>query len=113
MHPLHRPSASALGARPGAMRRPWILAMPAAAWIGIALLTGLWPDQPGTDWDYTGDLAAAFGALGGGRARARPRPRARPAGDRVGPPRAPPPRLRPPGGGGRIGKNPQWGPRRR
>jgi NitT/TauT family transport system permease protein len=38
--------------------------MPAAAWIGIALLTGLWPDQPETEWDYTGDLAAAFGALG-------------------------------------------------
>src|ERR1051325_7608098 len=64
MHPVHRPSASALGARPGAMRRPWILAMPAAAWIGIALLTGLWPDQPETEWDYTGALAAAFGALG-------------------------------------------------
>jgi NitT/TauT family transport system permease protein len=38
--------------------------MPAAGWIGVALLTALWPDQPGTEWDYTGDLAAGFGALG-------------------------------------------------
>jgi NitT/TauT family transport system permease protein len=42
----------------------WIVGMPAAAWIGVALLTALWPDQPGTEWDYTSDLAAAFGALG-------------------------------------------------
>jgi sulfonate transport system permease protein len=39
--------------------------MAAAVWLGVALLTVLWPDQSGTDWDYTGDLAAAFGALGG------------------------------------------------
>jgi hypothetical protein len=45
------------------MRRPWILGLAAAAWLGVALLTVLWPDQPGTDWDYTGDLGAAFGAL--------------------------------------------------
>ena len=55
----------ALGPRQSSMRRPWILGMAAAAWLGVALLTVLWPDQPGTDWDYTGDLAAAFGALGG------------------------------------------------
>jgi NitT/TauT family transport system permease protein len=39
--------------------------MAAAAWLGVALLTALWADQSGTDWDYTGDLAAAFGALAG------------------------------------------------
>jgi NitT/TauT family transport system permease protein len=64
MNQVGRPSMTALGGRQGSMRRPWILAMPAAVWIGVALLTALWPDQPGTDWDYTGDLAAAFGALG-------------------------------------------------
>jgi len=47
------------------MRRPWILAMAAAAWLAVALLTGLWPERSGTDWDYTGHLAAAFGALAG------------------------------------------------
>ena len=47
------------------MRRPWILGIAAAAWLGAALLTALSPDQPGTDWDYTGHLAVAFGALGG------------------------------------------------
>lgn len=55
----------ALGPRQSSMRRPWVLGMAAAAWLGVALLTLLWPDQPGTDWDYTGDLATAFGALGG------------------------------------------------
>jgi NitT/TauT family transport system permease protein len=54
----------ALGPRQSSMRRPWIGGMAAAAWGGVALLTALWPDQPGTDWDYTGDLAAVFGALG-------------------------------------------------
>jgi len=38
--------------------------MAATAWLGVALLTALWPDHPGADWDYTGDLAAAFTALG-------------------------------------------------
>jgi NitT/TauT family transport system permease protein len=38
--------------------------MAAAAWLAGALLTVLWPDQPGGDWDYTGDLAAAFAVLG-------------------------------------------------
>ena len=46
------------------MRQPWIGGMAAAAWVGVALLTALWSDQPGTDWDYTDDLAAAFGVLG-------------------------------------------------
>jgi NitT/TauT family transport system permease protein len=54
-----------LGGRESSMRRPWIGATAGAAWVGVALLTALWPDQPGTDWDYTGHLAAAFGALGG------------------------------------------------
>lgn len=58
------PSTTALGRRQGSMRRPWILGTPAAAWIGVALLTALWPDQPETEWDYTVELAAAFGALG-------------------------------------------------
>jgi NitT/TauT family transport system permease protein len=38
--------------------------MPATAWIAVAVLTALWPDQPETEWDYTGGLAAIFGALG-------------------------------------------------
>ena len=54
----------ALGPRQSSMRRRWIGGIAAAAWGGVALLTALWPDQPGTDWDYTGDLAAVFGALG-------------------------------------------------
>jgi sulfonate transport system permease protein len=29
------------------------------------MLTVFWPDQPATDWEYTGYLAAAFGAFGG------------------------------------------------
>jgi len=62
---LSRISMMALGPRRSSMRQPWILGMAAAAWLGVALLTALWPDQPGTDWDYTGDLATAFTALGG------------------------------------------------
>lgn len=57
-------SMTGLGRRRGSMRRPWMLGMPAAAWIGVALLTALWPDQPSAEGDYTGELAAAFGALG-------------------------------------------------
>ena len=64
MNQVARPSMTALGRRQGSMRRPWIVGLPAAGWIAVALLTALWPDQPGTEWDYTGDLAAAFGALG-------------------------------------------------
>ena len=56
---------TALGGRYSLLRPPPILGMAAAAWLGVALLTMLWPDRSGTDWDYTGDLAAAFGALGG------------------------------------------------
>src|SRR5690348_16576099 len=59
-----RPSMTTLGGHQRSTRRPWMLGTPAAAWIGIGLLTALWPDQPATDWDYTGDLAAGFGALG-------------------------------------------------
>lgn len=54
----------ALAQRQSSMRRAWILGMAVAAWLGVAVLTGVWSDQPGTDWSYTGDLAAAFGALG-------------------------------------------------
>jgi NitT/TauT family transport system permease protein len=38
--------------------------MAATTWLGVALLTMLWPDQSGIDWDYTGELAAGFGAFG-------------------------------------------------
>jgi NitT/TauT family transport system permease protein len=41
-----------------------MLGMAAAAWLGVALLTALWVDQSGTNWDYTGDLAAVCAALG-------------------------------------------------
>src|SRR5215813_10034327 len=66
MDELSRPSLMAL--RMSSMGRPWIPGMAAAAWLALALLTVLWPDQAGTDWDYTGCLAAAFGALAGGLA---------------------------------------------
>jgi len=46
------------------MRLPWIGGVAAAAWVAVALLTMLWSDQPGTEWDYTGNLAAAFAAFG-------------------------------------------------
>jgi len=35
----------------------------AAAWFTAATLTTYWPDKPDSDWDYTGDFAAACGAL--------------------------------------------------
>ncbi|MCK1711892.1 ABC transporter permease subunit [Bradyrhizobium sp. 143] len=54
----------AVARRQGSMRRAWISGMAAATWLGVAVLTAVWSDQPGTDWDYTGDLAVAFGALG-------------------------------------------------
>jgi NitT/TauT family transport system permease protein len=53
-----------LDRRQSLLRRAWILGMAAAAWLAVAVLTAGWSDRPGTDWDYTGDLAAAFGALG-------------------------------------------------
>jgi NitT/TauT family transport system permease protein len=64
MDQLSRLSGVALGRRQSSVRRPWILGLAAVAWLGAALLTALWADQPATDWDYTGHLAAAFGALG-------------------------------------------------
>src|SRR4029077_17289333 len=63
MDQLNRAPMVALGPRQSLMRRPWVLAMAAAAWLAVALLTGLWPERSGTDWDYTGHLAAAFGAI--------------------------------------------------
>jgi NitT/TauT family transport system permease protein len=53
-----------MGGRQSAMRRPWIGAVAAVAWVGVALLTILWSDLPDTEWDYTGGLAASFAALG-------------------------------------------------
>src|SRR5262245_53477784 len=35
----------------------------AAAWLAAAALTAFWPDQPESDWAYTGDLAGIFGAV--------------------------------------------------
>ena len=35
----------------------------ACAWFAVALFTALWPDRPESDWAYTDDLAAIFGAL--------------------------------------------------
>jgi NitT/TauT family transport system permease protein len=57
-------SMTVLDRRQSLLRRAWILGMAAAAWLAVAVLTAGWSDRPGTDWDYTGDLAAAFGALG-------------------------------------------------
>lgn len=34
-----------------------------AAWLAAALVTGLWPDLPESDWAYTGELAIALGAI--------------------------------------------------
>src|SRR2546423_11074326 len=64
MDQVGRASMMALGARRSSARRLWIGGMAAAAWIGVALLTVLWSDQPGTEWDYTGDLATVFATLG-------------------------------------------------
>src|SRR5438552_1750523 len=64
MDRVSRPSMMALARGKSSMRRAGILGMAASAWLGVAMLTAVWSDQPGTDWDYTGDLAAAFGALG-------------------------------------------------
>lgn len=58
------PSMAALDGHQRSTRALWIVGAPPAAWMGAALLTILWPDQAGTDWDYTGGLAAAFAALG-------------------------------------------------
>jgi NitT/TauT family transport system permease protein len=38
----------------------------ATAWLGVAVLTVFWPDQPESDWAYTDDLAFVCGALGFG-----------------------------------------------
>jgi NitT/TauT family transport system permease protein len=35
----------------------------AAAWCMVAALTAFWPDKLESDWAYTGNLAAACGAL--------------------------------------------------
>jgi NitT/TauT family transport system permease protein len=64
MDQVGRRSTLALGERQSSARRPWIGASAAAAWVGVGLLTVVWPDQPGTEWDYTGQLSAAFAALG-------------------------------------------------
>ena len=64
MDQVSRPALTALGRRQSLMRWPWILAIAAAAWVGVALLTILWPDQSETEWDYTVELGVAFGALG-------------------------------------------------
>jgi NitT/TauT family transport system permease protein len=56
-------SMLALGSRQNWMRRSWTLAIAAAAWLAVALLTALWPDLSGTNWDYTGDFATLCAAL--------------------------------------------------
>src|SRR5689334_14216657 len=56
-------SILALGSRRNWMRRSWTLAIAAAAWLAVALLTALWPDLSGTNWDYTGDFATLCAAL--------------------------------------------------
>ena len=58
-------STLALGSHQNLMQRSWILAIAAAAWLGVALLTALWADLSGTNWDYTGDLATGCAALAG------------------------------------------------
>jgi len=58
-------STLALGSHQNLMQRSWILAIAAAAWLGVALLTALWADLSGTNWDYTGDLATVCAALAG------------------------------------------------
>jgi NitT/TauT family transport system permease protein len=55
----------ALGSRRGWMRRSWVLVIAAAAWLCVALLTALWADLSGTNWDYTGELAAVCATLAG------------------------------------------------
>jgi len=64
MDQLGHPLTTALGGRRSSEGQPWIGAIAAAAWAGVGLLTILWSDQPGTEWDYTGELSAAFAVLG-------------------------------------------------
>src|SRR5690242_398922 len=59
-----RGSTTAFGGCRSSTRRPWTGGIAAAAWVGAGLLTVLWSDQPGSEWDYTGQLGAAFAALG-------------------------------------------------
>jgi NitT/TauT family transport system permease protein len=40
-----------------------ICGLAGVAWLAIAALTALWPDQQATDWAYTGELAVAFAGL--------------------------------------------------
>src|SRR5438477_2692385 len=35
----------------------------ASAWTAAALITAFWSDLPESDWGYTGDLGAIFGAV--------------------------------------------------
>src|SRR5690242_16254220 len=65
MDEVSRSSRLALGPRQSSMPRSWTLAMAAAAWLGVALFTALWADMSGSNWDYTGDLAAVCAALAG------------------------------------------------
>jgi NitT/TauT family transport system permease protein len=56
-------SMAALNLPPSAAGRPWIAGSAALAWLATALLTAFWSDKQGTDWAYTSDLAAAYGAF--------------------------------------------------
>jgi NitT/TauT family transport system permease protein len=54
----------AIGFRTGSAARSLVGGFfAAAAWCGVAALTGLWPDRPESDWAYTSDFAAVCGAL--------------------------------------------------
>ena len=54
----------ALGRRQGSMRRAMDPRNGSGSMARSRPAHSLWPDRLGTDWDYTGDLAAAFGTLG-------------------------------------------------
>jgi sulfonate transport system permease protein len=63
---VSRRSIAAFGTDPREADRSRIGGLSAAAaWLAVALLTALWSDRPGTDWAYTGNLAAGFGVLAG------------------------------------------------
>ena len=48
----------------GPVGRPRLAGLAGVAWLAAALLTGLWPDLPESDWAYTNDTAIVFGSVG-------------------------------------------------
>src|SRR5262249_30886345 len=58
----NRPQAST-GSTVRPAPRPLTGLAAATAWLAAALLTGLWPDLPESDWGYPGVLAIVLGVI--------------------------------------------------